>query len=402
MPKKSNRWVLAIYYSLIFMGGAGFYSYIGLYYAQIHLNNAQIGIIASVGGVIGLLVQPLWGSLADRSPNKNVILQVALALSAITTWLLPLAGADFWLVIAATAVMGVFGSAIHPLGDSIALELAQQEKFKFSTVRTVGSLGFALMAAIAGKIFAADIGYIFPLFFLFRVGAFFNVYFVPPVAGQARTKSTARLRTLFQDTKLVVFYCYIFLLSSTFGFFNSFHAIYSKQMGIGTELVGLGIMAGSLSQFPFMIFFDKLYQKLGIVKILLISGLVYTLRWALLVVGFGPATIIPLWMLHGFNYIVLYLSLAEYISRNAPPELRTRGQVMNAMVLSGLSSIIGSSLGGAVAAAIGIRATFMASAVLCSVVVCGFLIVIRWLPAFRQSADQLGATPVAICAKQAE
>ncbi len=51
-------------------------------------------------------------------------------------------------------------------------------------------------------------------------------------------------------------YAYTLVLSATMGFLWSFQAIYSKEQGISMEVIGVGLAVGSLSQFPFMIFFS--------------------------------------------------------------------------------------------------------------------------------------------------
>jgi PPP family 3-phenylpropionic acid transporter len=382
--KQHLKWGLSSYYALIFMGGASFFSYIGLYYAHIKLSDTQIGLIAAFGPLIGLISQPIWGSLADRSTNKTPIIGWTLAGTALATWLIPLAGNNFSGIVAAVAALGFFSSATLPISDSVTLELAQQNGFKFSTVRTAGSLGFAIMAFVAGNIFDQNIMYIFPLFFIIRLATLVNLCWVPPVAGHPKTAAQARFLDLFRDRKLVYIYIYVFLLSCTLGFFNAFNAIYCKRLGIPLSLVGLGITVGSFSQFPFMLFFNRIYKRLGIVKILLIAGAVYVLRWILYATFLNAATVVPIWTLHGFNFIILYLCLAEYVSHTVPPELRTRGQVMNTIMLMGLSTIVGSSLGGWASSRVGLQIVFAAGAVLCLAVLIWFALVTKYSKAFRE------------------
>lgn len=384
MKKNKASFVpLAIFYALIFMARGGFGSYIGLYYSSIKLSNAEIGIIASVGSFIGLFGQPLWGGICDRAENKNRILSLTLMLTALSIWFLPLSGKNFWLLVLASAFFGFFENTVIPQSDSIAIELAHNADFNFSLIRTIGSLGFALMAAVAGNIFSQNIFYIFVVFSLLRITSFFVSLWIPPVRGYKKEENLARLWDIFKDKKLVYIYLYVFLLSCTTGFFYSFHAIYSEEVGISRQLLGLGIMAGSFSQFPFMLFFDWLYKKLGIVKILLFSGLIFTIRWFLYAVALTPNTIILLWLLHGGNYMVLYLCLAEYVSTNVAKELRTRGQMVNAIILSGISSIFGSTIGGIISQAIGIGSTFLLSSVICLFAVTGFFIITRLKPEFK-------------------
>jgi hypothetical protein len=89
MEKRKSLFLSAsVYYTLIFFAGGGYTSYIGLYYASVKLNNSQIGIISSIGLLVGMLAQPMWGTIA---------------------------------------VFQFFGNAVVPIGDSITLELAKNE-----------------------------------------------------------------------------------------------------------------------------------------------------------------------------------------------------------------------------------------------------------------------------------
>ncbi len=378
--------MISVYYSLIFMAGGGFISYISLYYSFINLDNSQIGLISAVMACTALVAQPLLGTISDKSEKKNGVLKTILLLSALTTWLIPLAGKALWSIIAANIAFSFFHNAINPMSDTITLELAGKYSFKFSRVRLAGSLGYAIMAAVAGWIFSYNIWYIFPVFFTLRILAYVISFFIPAVRGYKYSENQAGFLELFKDKKLVLFYSYAFILSSTFGFFSSFHAIYSKEVGISTALLGIGIMVGSFSQFPFMLVFDRVYKKFGIANILVFCGLAYGIRWFLYATSLNSATIVPLWALHGLNYMVLYLCLTEYVGFSVPKELRTRGQMMNAIVLMGLSSVAGGYLGGIISAVTGLRLIFEACAVICFLALIVFFIITRFYKDFRADA----------------
>jgi PPP family 3-phenylpropionic acid transporter len=366
------------------MAGGGYISYISLYYASVKISNTQIGMISSVGLLVGMMAQPMWGTIADRSTNKTFILNTLILLSAGLIWLIPLADQSFYVILIAVSINQFFGNAVQPMSDSITLELAQREGFKFSTVRFIGSAGFAVMSAIAGKIFAINITYIFLLFCVMRLLSFAMALQIPPVKGVPKAHNEKdSIFEIFKDRKLVVMYIYLFCITAANALFHSFHVIYSEQKGISLELIGLGIMIGSFSQFPFMFYFDWIYKKLGIVTILTIAGLMNALRWFLYYYALNASTILFIWVLHGFTYIVLYLCLADYVSSNVPKRFRTRGQMMNAIVIIGLSGIVGSTLSGIVSTAIGLQNAFLAASAVCLTAVAGFVIVTRLLPEFK-------------------
>ncbi len=376
--------LISLFYSLVYMGNGAFTSYVGLYYSSINLSNSQIGLVTSISAAVALLMQPIWGSLSDRARYKNNVLLVCLAMAVGSIWLMPLSGNRLILLAATTGIFFTFQTAIKPLSDTITLELADEGNFKFSKIRTVGSLGYAIMAGIAGKIFASGIDRIFLVFSIMTFGALLLAIFIPPVKGHQNKKKRVNPIQIFKDKKLTYIYIYSFIVETTLGFFYAFHAVYSKEVGISTELIGVGIMVGSLSQFPFMIFFDKIYKKFGIVNILLFSGAIHAIRWLLYSTALTSNTIILIWVMHGMCYIVFYMCLAQYVGSNVIKELKASGQMMNAILVSGLSKIVGGSLGGLLADAFGLKYTFFINFLVTTAVVVGFLIVVRTSPLFKR------------------
>jgi len=359
------------------MATGSFTSYIGLYYAEIGLDNGQIGLISAIMAAIGIISQPIIGTISDKSNRKNRVLRFTLLFCTLSTLLIPFAKKEFLLVTVTISIFSIFNNAISPLSDTITLELAKRDGFKFSKVRMAGSLGYAIMAAVAGKIFSINIMYLFPVYFVLRALAYGTSFLIPPVSGYKNSEIIVSFKELFRDKKLNLLYVYIFILSCTQGFFYSFHAIYSKQVGITTDIIGIGVMLGSFSQFPFMLYFDKIYNKLGIFKILTIAGFAYVLRWVLYATALNNQTILLLWCMHGFNYMMVYLCITEYVHLNVPKELHTRGQMMNTIILFGISNIIGVYFGGEISTFTGIGPVFMYSAVICLIAVIIFIILAK-------------------------
>lgn len=380
---------LCLYYFILFMGNTVWFSYIGLYYSSINLTNAQIGVINAIISLTAILAQPIWGTIADRSKNKNFILQVALLLSAISIWLFPISGKNIWLLFLASVIISFFVAPTGSLGDSIALELANQEKFKFSTIRTIGSLGFALMSPIAGWILNIDIKLLFVMYSFFRFISSINLSFVPKVIGHDKRESKDGFRKILKDKKLLVFYIYIFILSCTAGFSNAFHVIYSKNIGLDVAFIGIGIMIGSFSQFPVMFAFDWLDKKIGKINLMIIAGVAYTARWLLYLYANNHIVFIIIWLLHGLTFMPLYLSISHYVQDTVKPSLKTRGQVLNYLVLSGFNTIIGSLLGGLIANAINIRTTFFLCSLLTFISTILFIIVINSSSVFKAPQSQV-------------
>ncbi len=390
--KTNARISLSLYYALIFMSIGAYFSYISLYYADIRLSHVEIGLLTSIGALVALVGQPLWGIVSDRSPFKNTVLKVCLLFSVAGIWLIPLSGNLLWPLILATVVFTFFQCAINPLSDAIALEIAAKQQLRFSTIRTMGSVGFAVMSLLAGWLFASDIRYIFSITSLLLFFAFLLSYSIPPVAGHQSGQRKVRFIDLFRNKRLVYIYIYAFLIECTLGFFFAFHAVYSGQLGIGPEWVGLGLMIGSFSQFPFMMFFEKFYKRFGIIRLLIASGIIHAVRWLLYATVLSSGTILWIWLLHGGTYIIFYLCLAQYVQDHVMDELKASGQMMNAVIVSGISKIAGGLAGGWYASVSGFQSAFYVSALLSAAAAGGFAAVVKYSPVFRERRET--AAPV--------
>ena len=361
----------SLYYTMIFMASSGFMAYISIFYADIGISEFQIGVLTSISAVIGLLASPFWGTRGDRARSKNRVLLLCLAVSAISIWLIPLSDKHFLLLFLANCIFFFFHSAVNPLGDAISLDLANRYHFRFSHVRTAGSLGFALMSMIAGWMITHSIYFIFVAFSVLNALAFFIFLQLPQVQGYQSAKEPLRFWDVLRYRPLLHIYAFVLVMHSGSGFFMTFHALFSVEKGISTGLLGIGFMIGSFSQFPFMLLFDRMYEKFGIRFLLIGAGVLSAIRWLLYSFLLNSYTLLLLWLLHGGSFIVVYLCLTEFVHRHIRKELRASGQMMN-FVLNGSGRMIGGILGGICAQLFGFAPVFAVSGILMIIAVIWF------------------------------
>ncbi|TCK92400.1 PPP family 3-phenylpropionic acid transporter [Natranaerovirga hydrolytica] len=381
---KSILLPISFYYAIRFMSFSAFGAFIGIYYSEaLHLSEAQIGTLESIGGLVILLAQPLWGIIGDRAKYKNNVLYLCLIAATLSIWFLPLSGSSLILLAFSLAFFNFFQCAINPISDTVTLELSSTKNFSFSKIRTIGSLGYALMASVAGMIFERNILHMFPVFSILMFISFLLALLYPKVEGhQSKGKKKVNLLILFKDKRLIIIFVYALIISVTYGFFNSFHSLYSKNLGVSTSIIGIGVSIGSFSQFPFMLFFDKIYKRIGIMNILMCSGLIYALRWFLYAFALTETTLPFIWILHGSTFIVFYLCMAQFVNDNVVLELKASGQMMNAIILAGLSRILGSFFGGLLASYVGISNVFFISSIICLVAVSALFFILKYTTLF--------------------
>ncbi len=141
------------------------------------------------------------------------------------------------------------------------------------------------------------------------------------------------------------------------------------------EIIGLGIALGSFSQFPFMIWFDWIFRRFGMVNILLFSGMIHVVRWLLYATALTQQTVVIMWALHGGTYILFYLCLAHYVNENVMKELKATGLMFNSIILLGAGKIVGAVLGGWYSSQFGFASAFW----LCTVVSLAATVAFWWV-----------------------
>ncbi|MBO4368136.1 MAG: MFS transporter, partial [Clostridia bacterium] len=158
------------------------------------------------------------------------------------------------------------------------------------------------------------------------------------------------------------------LLQMTMGYFYTYYSIYFTSFeGGSVSLLGLAFLISSVSETPFLLLSDRLVRKPGVGKLLVISGCVLTLRWILLASATSVYTALFSQVLHSWGFIVMTVSMAKYINLHVPDELKARGQMLLNVAGFGVARVFGIIIGGAIAASIGVRNGFWASAAISTI-----------------------------------
>ena len=123
------------------------------------LANAQIGMVVAAGGALSAVLQPVVAGMADRS--RRVPLRAWIATSAVLLAILACALLLPGLPLGATAAF--FGLMIlviqtaQPLINAIGMAAwARGVPVNFGVGRAMGSLAFALLSVVAGRLVATS------------------------------------------------------------------------------------------------------------------------------------------------------------------------------------------------------------------------------------------------------
>lgn len=149
MPAVRAPVILAAYWFAALAALGVFFPLFSLYLSEnLGLRGYEIGFVTAAIPLTGLLAQPFWGALADRSGSRVRIL--ALLTAGASAGYTNLAQQDgFVTVLFATFALALFSTSVMPMAVSVSLALLRERgRHAFGMVRSVGTLGY--LVAVAG------------------------------------------------------------------------------------------------------------------------------------------------------------------------------------------------------------------------------------------------------------
>jgi len=345
-------------YAFTYMGNAIYFTYMPVYLNHIGFAQTATGILLSLGPFVSIIAQPVWGMAGDRAKSKISILKILLLGSGISILFYPASTAFAYLFLLMT-LFAFFQMPINSMCDAVTLEYLENTRWKFGPIRMAGTMGFALMAVAAGALAEVNILGIFLLYGMVAGIALLVTFRLPPVRGHQSGRDKVPFWKLFRNGPLMVMMSFNLIIQVTIGFYYSFFSIYYRQMGADHGLIGWAMFISAVSEIPFLFLADRIIRRVKIPYIFIASSAAAALRWFLMYRVQNPYWVLPIQALHGLIFIVLVFTLATYINREVPKELKASGQTLNGLVTLGIARIIGSLLGGVLSERMGIRQVFL-------------------------------------------
>ncbi|MCS7222345.1 MAG: major facilitator superfamily domain-containing protein 6 [Anaerolineae bacterium] len=361
---RRGLFVSRVLYFFVFAAVGAFFPYINVYYRSIGLSGTQIGLIGSLGPLVGMVAGPLWGLFSDRFGVTRPLLALAITGAMLSMLGLSIAPGFVWLLLL-TAAYTFFTNPIMPLLDSTTLELLQGHRERYGRQRVWGSLGFVVTSWAFGYILER-----FGLRWLFYgYVALMSVVLVVAMGLPARrTRLSGPLRSglmrLIRQRAWLFFSASLIVLGIANSGMHSFLNIYIKEMGGGEGLIGLLWGVAALSEVPVMFLAAPIIVQIGIQRTLAIAYALYAMRWLLLGIMPSPEWAVPINLLHGLTFGALWVAGVAYADALAPEELKATAQGLFSATLYSVSSVISGPISGFLFDTIGPAALFRVYAIL--------------------------------------
>src|SRR5699024_9050738 len=206
-------------------------SFLPLYLEYKGLNGTEIGWVLAVGPLAAIFAQPFWGYMSDKYKTvKNILLICIAGLLVSSVIFFQMNGLIAILI--AGFVFYFFTSPIGGLGDSLGQRRADDLNISFGTIRTWGSIGFAISSLIVGQILtAAGIQYMIWAYLFFGTIALIVTFRLTDVKVESDPVQLRDVRKLIQNKPFMLFLFLIMFITMTHRASDSFIGLYITQLG---------------------------------------------------------------------------------------------------------------------------------------------------------------------------
>ena len=339
-----------------YFGSLGiFYPYFSLYLREnAGLSGTQLGMVLAISPLVGMIAQPLWGRVADRTGARGRILAM-LTLGTAFAYLWLGVARGFSSIVTAMIGMALVGTAVFPLMTSVSLAILRDAgRHAFGRVRVWGTVGFFALILLfpwllerynptgviaTSRIAQPGLELMFPvtavLVFLSAVIA----WFLPKQGAVALRAERGDWRELLHSSAFVKFL--LFALAANFLMHGPMwlFPLFVRSRGGDVETVrSMWILMLSI-EIPLVLLTGSGLKRLGARGLLTVGVFVGGVRWLLSALITDPMMLFAVQALHGVTVVGFNLGSPLYLDVVAPEKLRSTAQGVLSMVSAGIAGM---------------------------------------------------------------
>jgi len=334
-----------------------FFPFYGLYLREnAGLSGTQLGWVLAMMPLVGLVTQPFWGQVADRTGARSRILTL-LSLGAVFGYLILGAAKGFYGILMAATVLAVFTTAVLPITMSVSLAVLRDAgPHAYGFVRVWGTIGFLLfvvsfpwmldryqeargLVSEPGGPSEPGLGIMFIVTAaLIFIAALISLR-LPREGAISLQAARGDWRELLKNAAFVRFL--LFALAAYFllqGPMWLFPILIRARGGDIDTIRGMWILM-LVVEIPLVLSTGSGLKRLGARGLLAIGVLAGGVRWILCGVIDDLSLLYPVQALHGVTVVGLLLGGPLYLDAVTPERLRSTAQAFLSMAGMGIAGI---------------------------------------------------------------
>jgi len=325
-------------YLAIFLDGQGF-------------SSRQVGEILAIMTATKIVAPSLWATFADKSARPLFIIRLG-ALLALVSFTLLYWFSHYWPITFCLALFTLFWTAILPQLEVHTLNSTKQSSKIYARVRLWGSLGFIVLAILAGEAISR-LGYqVFTsLGVIILVGLFISTLLLTPKKGgtlnKSKEKASEPIVNKLIDGRFVSFFIAGLLLQISFAPYYGFFALFLRDFHYSGVAVGLFISLGAVAEIVAFIYMGSLFKHFSLNSLLVFSIAITALRWFLMPLVADSVLLLAINQLsHAASFAIYHSASMKFISSHFTKSQQSRGQGVYLGGVYGVGGAIGAYITG--------------------------------------------------------
>ncbi|TSB44907.1 MFS transporter [Alkalicoccobacillus porphyridii] len=325
-------------------------SYFPVYFKEIGYSTVTIGLLMAGGPFVAIFANPFWAYWGDRLQNIRLILILMLIGNLLAVQFVFQLHAPA-LVLTAMLIFFLFQTPSFSQSNSLILATISDSPVKFGGIRAWGSLGYAIMAGLAGPIIALtgiEQLWIFYSLMLLCTLIFLLLFPKPKVPESSRGLRGSYLSNVLGNRFFLIFLSLGLLLAVPNAMNQTFVSLYIVELGGSLALIGYSALLTAIFELPVFLLLDRYLKpnKRTMIACLVGVSLLFSLRWFLMSQVTSPVSLLAVQTLHCVTFGIYYYIGTMLTAHIIPDRYRASGQALFTLVFSGLAGIIAGTLGG--------------------------------------------------------
>lgn len=375
--------------AFFFSAWAAFAGFNVYYLREAGFSNTEIGFAMSVMMGMGVLGQTFWGYVCDRFRSVKRVFIFCMVLLATTIALYPFNAS----IVTVTLSMGLIGFLWMPqqsIIDSWIFASSKELGRNYGFMRAWGSLGYALVALAFGRIieilgwnsmFISHV--VLAAIAIAIAGSLQDSY----AEGSADTKPKRKVNPLelFANRE----YVYLLLVSVLLFIPNRLAIQFMPEMirhvGGSPTHHGVSLFVNAVSEVPILFTSALFLRKVPTRLLLVFASLFFPVRLGLLFLAASPLAVIGASVFQGLSFGVFLPTIRYFINEISPEHLKTSAQSLATASFFGVSSVVGSFLGGWAIDTFGMRQSLAVATILSTAAMFGVVFRFGFRPVRRRT-----------------
>ncbi|QOY33806.1 MFS transporter [Anaerobacillus isosaccharinicus] len=366
-------------YFLIFFSFGGLFPLLSVYLRDVvGLSGAEIGTIMSIGPLMMIFAQPLWGILSDYTQKPREILSVTMIITGgLALFYLPFSVYIVLVIVAASVAL--FQGSIVPISDSITLNYVHEKGGDYGSIRLWGAAGFSISVLLVGTL--SDIFGLQIIFYTFAVSLWLCAYFTRkmPKEGQLpKVQLKKGISQLIQNKQFILFMMTTFFVFGPIFANNFYFGLLIQDVGGSLTGVGIAFLLAAGSEIPFMRWVGYWIDRIGLLKIILIAAIVSSLRWFFYAIEPAPILIYITTIAQGMSIGLFIPAAIQYVRKITPEDVKVTAVSVYSSVGGGLGTSFCTLMAGFLLERFDIFAVYLFFGGLTTLGVITIIVVMRW------------------------